>query len=291
MRNILPASMVTPVTAVLVAVLLLLSFTTPSRLFLSLYPLAREIVAFRIDYATRELTSIETGHFIIKYHPLDRETATMVAVSAEEAYEPVGQILNYRPREKALVIIYPDRAAMQKAYGWSSNNSAMGFYWGGVIQILSPRVWLADKNSESEFKQKGPMTHEYTHLVLDYLLKGNYPSWFTEGVAQYAEYKINAFEWITPNNFPAQNTYSLRELDKNFASLPNQSLAYRQSLAIVRYLVENYGENSFNTILLAMKQGVKIDIAIKNATGLNYREFEEKAKVWAEKTMNFKIIS
>jgi len=36
--------------------------------------------------------------------------------------------------------------------------------------------------------------HEMVHLFTDDLGKGNFPTWFTEGVSWYFEYKINGYE-------------------------------------------------------------------------------------------------
>jgi len=285
MRNIFQKSVRVPLTAALLFVFAFLFSVMPNGLAFWLYPLARQVVSLKIDYSTRNMLVQETEHFIIKYNPADKNAVAMVALAAEAAYEPVGEILNYQPSQKPLIIIYKDRNSMQKAYGWTSENSAMGFYWGGVIQILSPMVWLNDKTSVNEFIEKGPMAHEYTHLTLDYLLKGNYPRWFTEGLAQYVEYKVNGYEWITKTNSLSQDGYTIEELDKRFDELPNQAMAYRQSLAIMRYIIETHGSECFSQIILEMKDGTKANKAIKNVIGLDYAELETEAKLWAKRNM------
>jgi hypothetical protein len=291
MRGIFQTGVNVPLAMALIFLLTFSCLSAPARLTYWLYPLAREVVYLKINYSTRNMLLKETEHFIIKYHPADAQAVDMVALAAEAAYEPVGKIVNYTPSKKPLIIIYKDRASMKKAYGWSGENSAMGFYWGGVIQILSPLAWLNDAASASEFVKKGPMAHEYTHLALDYLLRGNYPRWFTEGVAQYVEYSVNGYEWITKNNSLKENSYSMEELDKRFDELPNQAMAYRQSLAIMRYIIETHGKESFSKMLIDMKNGAKTDKALKGAIGLDYRELEKRVRYWAEKYMQHKDVS
>ena len=96
--------------------------------------------------------------------------------------------------------------------------------------------------------------HEYAHFVLDYRLKKNYPRWFTEGVKQYLEYLYTGYKCIDKNNkFVAKKEiYMLRELEKNFDSLKNQALVYRESLIIVKFINDFYGEKSLDKLFLSL---------------------------------------
>jgi len=157
----------------------------------------------------------------------------------------------------------------------------MGVYWGGAIQLLSPRVWLSGGASVEEFIHSGPMVHEYTHLVFDYLTSGNYPRWFTEGLAQYVEYRVNHYEWQTPTNNLDGTLYTMAELEEDFDQLPNQSLAYRQSLAAVRFIAEVYGEDKLNEMIKALKAGQSMESAIKQTLALDSGAFEQAWQQWA----------
>ena len=87
----------------------------------------------------------------------------MVAQAAEKAYEPVTQTLGYAPGAKTLICMYPNKRQLNQAFGWSGDQSAMGVYWGGVIQVLSPHVWLKDASAD-DFIRSGPMVHEFTQF-------------------------------------------------------------------------------------------------------------------------------
>jgi len=275
--------LVTGLLAVFIAVLLFVQI--PARPQMWLYPLVRQGAQAKLNYETRHMAEYQTDHFIIKYTPADAGMVQMVAQAAEQAYNPVINELGFTPKGKTLILVYPDKAELRKAFGWSGNESAMGVYWGGVIQLLSPRVWLKDGDSVAEFIQQGPMVHEFTHLVFDHVTSGNYPRWFTEGLAQYVEYQVNGYEWMAPTNNLNQTLYTMDQLDNDFDDLDNQSLAYRQSLAAVRYIAEVHGDDKLKQVISSLKAGLSIDKAIKQATGMSYAEYDAAWRGWAAANM------
>lgn len=255
-----------------------------------LYPAVRDAARLKFSYETQDMLVRETPHFIIKYRPQDTGTVDMVAQAAEASYRPVSDLLGYAPKGKTLVIIYPNKHELRRAFGWSGNESAMGVYWAGVIELLSPDNWLPPGSAAAQaqtFAQSGPMTHEFTHLVLDYMANGNYPRWFTEGMAQYAEYRFNNYEWITPdNNLREQPLYTMQQLDGDFDALPNQALAYRESLAAVRYIAAVYGEDKLQAIVRELRHGQPLPTAIGHVLGISYDAFAAAWPAWAAAHMS-----
>lgn len=277
----------TPLVMGLLAVMVfLIIFTQVSvRPRLLLYPLVRQMAVVKLDYEAKMTEQYETEHFIIKYRDADADQVPMVAEAAEAAYQPVSELLGYGRTSKSVIYIYPDRSQMRQAMGWSGDESAMGVYYGGVIQVLAPNAWLKPGETTEFFMHNGPVAHEFTHLLLDYQTNGNYTRWYTEGLAQYAEYKVNGYEWITPNNHLNGPLYSLAEMEKDFDGLPNQALAYREALAAVRYIAAVYGEDRLQEIDRLLSQGQSLPKAISRATGLSYDEYEAAWKRWAVQYM------
>ncbi|MBP2650322.1 MAG: hypothetical protein H6Q74_1147 [Firmicutes bacterium] len=262
----------------IMTVLVMLKF--PIRPQSLVYPLVRYTAQVKMNLATRSMNVYETEHFIIKYDQEDADVVSMVGQAAEDAYQPVISELDSTLNRKTLLIIYPDKEKMNKLFGWSGTQNAMGVYWGGVIQILSPKVWLHELSAE-EFIHSGPMVHEFTHLVFDHITSGNYPRWFTEGLAQYVEYKVNGYEWRTADNIIKDNMYNMNELDDHFDQLDNQALAYRESLLAVRYIAQVHGEDKLHKVIDKLRHGYSMKKAIKIALGLNYMEFEAGWQQWA----------
>ena len=284
MQKLVPMSLA-PV-AVLVAAAIF--FLIPLRFSMLIYPLVRQAAQAKMEYETRNFTGLETQHFVVRYQDGDQDMAQMVIQAAEQSYEPVTTMLGYSPRAKTLLVMYPDRSELRKAFGWSGDESAMGVYWGGVIQVLSPRDWMKTAVSADEFARSGPMTHEFTHLVFDHMTNGNYPRWFTEGLAQYAEYRINGYEWLTSTNSLSHRLYSLAELDGQFDELPNQSLAYRESFAAVRYIAEVHGDGALRQIIDQLRAGRKLQQAVTAVLTMSYPEYEQAWQKWAAATMTQK---
>jgi len=257
----------------------------PLRPQMWIYPLVRQAVQIKANFETHHMAVHETEHFVIKYTQADADTVDMIAEAAEAAYTPVTRELGYAPPGKTLLLVHPNKNELRQAFGWSGNESAMGVYWGGVIQLLSPHVWLGGGESVQEFIRSGPMVHEYTHLVFDHLTNGNYTRWFTEGLAQYVEYRTNHYEWQTADNNLDDKLYTMTELEGDFDKLPNQSLAYRQSLAAVRYIADVYGEDKLREIIKELQAGRSLDQAIQRTLGLDYATFEHSWQQWAVSNM------
>ncbi|MGI6555173.1 MAG: peptidase MA family metallohydrolase [Bacillota bacterium] len=249
----------------------------------ALYTAFREINKHTVSFQTRGWESIEGTNFEIRYQPQDAEIAELVLKTAEMSVEPVNTKLGFTPQGKTLVLVYPTRAALGKSFGWAADQSAMGVYWAGVIRVLSPMAWVesaAAGEVEKEFRSSGPMVHEYTHLVVDYITRGNYTRWLTEGIAQYVEREITGFMLSELLYRPGEEWFPLCELDEEFDTAFGQSKAYRQSLAMMDYLVEEYGEDTIVGILNRLGEGTSIKKAWKEELGVSLEEFEQHFNYW-----------
>ena len=250
-----------------------------------LYPLVRKAAQAKINYETREMACYQTTNFNIKYTDNDKDIVKIVAEAAEAAYVPVGSALGFSAPQRTTIVIYPTREQMDSSIKMLGSQSAMGVYWGGVIEVLSPHAWMKENVSVQKYIHTGPVLHEYTHLVFDYITNGNYPRWFTEGLAQYMEYRVNGYEWITPENNMDKTLYSMSTLDGNFDDLDNQALAYRESLAAVRYIAEVHGDDKLQQVISCLKSGKNMPTAIRQVLGMSYADYEQAWTKWAVNNM------
>lgn len=242
------------------------------------YSAFRGINKMGINLQTRGWDSIVGQQFQIRYRPEDADVAKVVLEAAEEAVAPVNSKLDYYPHSRMLVLVYPDRISLGRSFGWTADQSAMGVYWAGIIRVLSPSAWIEEASASEmaeEFRTTGPMVHEYVHLVVDYITRGNHPRWLTEGVAQHVERDITGYTLSEP--FPGfdQVWLPVEELEISFDSPVTQTQAYCQSLAMVDFLTQEYGFESLIGILNRLGKGVPLDLAWQAETDLTVKEFGE----------------
>ena len=255
------------------------------------YMVFRETLKYKALVTTRDMETLNSEHFMVRYTAGNKRDAQLVLNTAEKFYQPIADKYGYDGRGKIPVIVYPSRPELNRNFGWPANESAMGVYWAGVIRVLSPNVWINETNAEEYrdvFINSGPMAHEFTHLVVDHISVGNCTRWFTEGLAQYEEYKLTGFEFNETEATLNQPLYQLKEMDTNFDNLPNQALAYRQSYLAVRYIAEVYGEQALKDILQGLAKNQKIEQAITGILGEGFDKFEANYQRWAleQETLN-----
>jgi len=118
------------------------------------------------------------------------------------------------------------------------------------------------------------MAHEYVHLVVDYKTGGNYPRWFTEGIAQYVEREITGFQFKVPEINEKDDLYLLSRMDGQFDLLPSQSIAYWQSLAMVEYLIKMNGIDKINDLMDLLGEGYTFTTAFEEVYQTSLHKFE-----------------
>jgi len=230
-----------------------------------IYDLYRERGRAKTLSALRGYESGYSDHFEVLVRQSDEDVADMILETAEKAYKPVIQAVGYKPEGTIPLIVYPTRGELRQAFGWGNGESAMGVYWSGTIRLLSPNVWIDEENQRERlkvFQKLNPIAHELTHYVLDYMTDGNYPRWFTEGLAQRVEYKVSGFLWIEEESTLDQDLYTLPDLHESFDSLQNQPLAYRQSFLLVDYMAQTYGERALKNLIASLAEGTEFAEAV-----------------------------
>jgi len=247
------------------------------------YRVFREIAKYNIMWRTRGWNEIESAGFIVRYRDQDSSVSRLVLNTAEKHHEPVSDNFGYKAGSKMLIVIYPSRESLSRSFGWAADESAMGVYWAGVIRVLSPSAWVyADSSEELEtvFEIQGPVAHEMTHLMVDYMTHGNYTRWFTEGISQYVEVKVTGYRAEDLLIEHPDELYPFDRMDRGFDNLPDQGMAYFQSLQAVSYLANKYGEDSIRKVLDKLGQGFTMDASFKAVLGISMDGFENEFKTW-----------
>ena len=188
-----------------------------------------------------------------------------------ELIKILGDSLHYRPQ----IYLEDNLADFKNRIGSAVPDwgAAVAIPYKQMIVIKSPANFRLGKSLFELIK------HEYTHLALeDRLNHVEPPRWLNEGLAMYI-----AFEWGWASNIALSQAavfdmvVPLREIEKiNRFPEGRARTAYAQSFMAVKYLLEQYGFDSFNILLDNLKNRASIDEALMAATGSNYDGFEKE---------------
>ncbi len=216
-----------------------------------------------VDYAVKE-----TENFLIRFSDKDIGVIRRVEYQAQKQFDAVTEYFGYNPETKITLTVYQDKNHLQKGLRLPYKGTTLGAYYAGTISVLSPSVW----GHEGDAAEEGLYIHELTHLIMSDMAGGNYPMWFTEGMALYQEYINTGFEWGREYKFE-DLPYSIQELTDHFAKL-DQFIAYKQSFLLVKTLVEREGRNKVFELLETLKGDVPFDLAFERVYGYSPDQYE-----------------
>ncbi len=274
---------------------------------------AQEPIAY-YDYVRSDLDwyTIETEHFLVHYHAGENgegsRTARVVSRIAEDVFEPITSLYDYRPDTKVSFIL--------KDFEDYSNGAA--YFFDNMIEIWSPALQTTFRGDHNWLRNV--ITHEFTHMVqvqktmkasrrlpffylqyLDYeevlrpdVLYGfpniiasyavpvlNNPAWLAEGTAQFQR------DWLDYDRWDAQRDMLLRTqvlageqltLEEMGGFYSHNSLmresVYNHGFAFTRYLADRFGEDGLRTLSVSLGQwgNSNFEQATKEAFGIRGEE-------------------
>ena len=122
----------------------------------------------------------------------------------------------------------------------------------------------------------GAMTHEMTHLVIHQATDnpfGGLPRWLDEGIAVYNENQEELdddFKPLFDRAVANDELMTLRTLSSPFPGDPMlANLAYGQSGATVKFIVDTYGTDAMAELLSIFGEGALYDEALEQALGVD----------------------
>jgi hypothetical protein len=122
---------------------------------------------------------------------------------------------------------------------------------------------------------RSTIRHELAHLVVGQFgrscVGGSRPTWLEEGLAVYAEGEPQEYVVADIANGIRNNTFvPVRSLNGAFpAHGAEAGIAYSQSYSLVSYLLETYGQEQMQALILALADGAGYDEALEQVYGFN----------------------
>ena len=205
------------------------------------------------------------AHFSVTFQgPADEATAYRAVEILEAAYYRIGAALNVYPTKPIEVVLHTREQFFDvtKAPSWS----------GGVYD---GRIRVPVKGSESSPERLTEvLSHELTHAIVATLAGPEAPAWLHEGLAGVMEQSGPADELAflsrTPSRIP------LGVLMQSFSVLPDASvpLAYAESAAAVKRLIDLRGASAVVSLLRALRDGVPFENAFQAQSGMRFQDFD-----------------
>ncbi len=228
--------------------------------------------------------AIERELFV--YHATTTQYLAPVELNVIKARLKLVEILKDSLSYKPDIYIIDNLADFKKLIGTTFPDwgAAAALPYRRMMAIKSPAHFPLGKSLREL------VMHEYGHLALgDRIRPMHAPRWLDEGVAMYT-----AAEWGWQNNLAMGRAalfgdfISLHEIEGlNRYSEGKASVAYAQSYLAVKYLLDNYGIESFNILLDGIKSRKPIDEALTDAIGGTYREFEKEFNLFLNDRYNW----
>lgn len=211
------------------------------------------------------------GPVIVYYPPDAAAQARSVAANAAWALPKVATALGLPKPSRVVMVVENSEAALRASMGWGPAEQALGVYWNGVVRVLNPTLEELPGppgTLDSRYWHNGPVAHELTHLVLDLATNGNYPAWYTEGLAQYVDYEITGYPLEPAGLSPFIPPYGYGPLLRQFYALPGTDAAYAEAFRMILTLTGRYGAASIPAIDHGLASGLPLPQALVQAVGL-----------------------
>jgi hypothetical protein len=118
--------------------------------------------------------------------------------------------------------------------------------------------------------------HEVAHIVTNYATR-QHPgtdAWIDEGISMYSQKVIERdYMQALESMYKSNKAYPLNSLGSPSIRSNDSSGFYGQSWAIIKFMIDKYGESKFRDFIKALNTS-DTDGALKQALGLNINEFE-----------------
>jgi hypothetical protein len=189
--------------------------------------------------------------------------------AAEEGLERLETQMGIRLQEDASFYIYGDAADMRQAVLYVQD------WAGGVAFTEYNTILIGVRPERVQGWGQETVRHELAHLVLGQFghscLGGSRPTWLEEGFAVYAQGPPDEETLRDIERGIEEDAFvPLRSLSGSFPAHGGEaSIAYSQSYSVVNFLLEEYGAEQLQKVILTLAQGKGTDQALEEVYGFN----------------------
>ena len=238
---------------------------------------------FQVSLYAQEWKEEKGDHFIL-YYVSEEARPKEVIRKAEFYYNRIAQDLGYARYsnfwqwdKRVKIYIHPSREVFQKATGQQAWSHGMASYLDKSIHSIQGDAYFLDS----------VLPHEITHLIFrDFVgIRSHVPMWMDEGVAQWEEDGKRAEALAMMPELAAIGTAitldTLMKIDIQRETNPaNVALFYTEAISLIDFLITTYGPASFTDLCRELRDGKKMEDALRVAYHGSLTSLEETEDRW-----------
>ena len=214
------------------------------------------------------------GPVVVYAYSGDAAFQAEVLASAEETVERLNRRFGAALTDGVRIWVYGSAGDLTGALAPNSEPWIAGaaYPWFGLVQAVLP---TGDRDELARV-----IPHEISHLVLYQATRNPFngpPAWLDEGLATLAQGSGQAALWQRlAAAADAGELSRLRSLNGQFPyDADGALLAYAQSLSVVQYIVDTYGETGLSKLIAVFREGVSFDEAVERSLGVGLDALDE----------------
>ncbi len=223
--------------------------------------------------------TVSEGNITVHWYA-GEDVGPMLLEAAVEGLHLLEEDLGIELQETVEFYIYGSPEEMRDAVLYIQD------WAGGVAFSEHNTILMGVQPAIAEDWGRNTVRHELAHLVTGQYgrscVGGHRPSWLEEGLAMYAEGASSDKLDEDLNEAIRENSFiPLRSLNGAFpAHGDDAGAAYSQSYSVIRFLREEYGQESIQALILLLAEGKGYDAALEQVYGLNVDGLEQAWRAW-----------
>ncbi len=215
-------------------------------------------------------------HYVVEFDSQDSEIAHTVATAIDESWDEIARAVGVDFELPPVRVIIPGSLEeFRSVAGGYDRRWVIGIavHPDSLIVVKPPRLLTPSLTSLRQ-----TVRHELAHVMLSRVSNvDNMPRWLNEGIAMRVsgEMALSA-EWVIAGAVMRGALIPLDELDEHFTdSHERANLAYAESLSVVNYIAETYGEAALLDIIRSLRDH-SFDEALAASFGLDLHTLGEQ---------------
>jgi len=210
---------------------------------------------------------ISSGFVNIHWYAGDQAFAQDLLNAAEAGLARLKNDAGLEPDAPIHLYIYGDTDDMKDAILYEPG-------WTGGLAYPDYNIVIIGIAERDIDWGRATIAHELTHVLVGHLTfscLGDVPTWLNEGLAVYSEGALDpSSEGQLNDAINNDELLSVRSLSSGFSEVPSRAnLSYSQSYSIVKFMIENYGQEKMNSLLTSLRDGTTVDDALTKIYGFD----------------------